>query len=110
MSNNKIDSESADSLARGLQRCTQLHIFRLDYNYSDGESAIILSKGLKYCQSLNTLSLSGNKIGTTDAAHMAVGLKHIHIKKLYLKDNEIYSQHELVDALPHCNIYTDLAL
>ena len=57
-----------------------------------------------------TLSLSGNRIGTTDAARMAVGLKHIHIKKLYLKDNEIYSQHELVDALPHCNIYTDLGL
>ncbi len=110
MSKNEIDSESADGLACGLQRCTQLHILRLDYNNFDGESAIILAEGLKYCQSLKTLSLSGNKIGTTDAARMAERLKHIHIKKLYLKDNEIYSQHELVDALPHCNIYTDLGL
>ncbi len=110
ISNNKIDSGSADGLACGLHRCTQLQSLYLDNNYFDGESAIILAKGLKYCQCLETLSLSGNKIGTTDAARMAVGLKHIHIKKLYLKDNEIYSQHELVNALPHCNIYTDLGL
>ncbi len=110
LSNNKIDSESADGLACGLQRCTQLQSLRLDNNYFDGESAIILAEGLKYCQSLETLSLSGNKIGTADAARMAVGLKHISIKNLYLKDNNIDSQHELVDALPHCNIYTDLGL
>ncbi len=110
MSNNKIDFKSAGILARGLQKCTQLHILHLDYNNFIGESAIILAEGLKYCHSLTTLSLLGNKIGTTDAVRMAVELKHIHIKKLYLKDNEIYSQHELVDALPHCNIYTDLGL
>ncbi len=108
MSKNKIDSESADGLARGLQKCIQLHILCLDYNNFDGESAIILAEGLKYCQSLKTLSLSGNKIGTTDAARMAERLKHIHVKKLYLKANKIYSQHKLVNALPHCNIYTDL--
>ncbi len=110
MSKNKIDPESADGLARGLQRCTQLHILRLDYNNFDGKGAIILAEGLKYCQSLKTLSLSGNKIGTNDAAGMAERLKHITIKNLYLKDNNIDSQHELVDELPHCNIYTDLGL
>ncbi len=108
MSNNKIDSKSAGILARGLQKYTQLHILCLDNNNFDGESAIILAEGLKYCQSLETLSLSGNKIGTNNAARMAERLKHITIKNLYLKDNKIYSQHELVDALPHCNIYTDL--
>ncbi len=110
MSNNKIDSESADGLARGLQRCSQLHILYLDNNYFDRESAIVLAKGLKYCQSLVTLSLSGNKIETTDAAGMAERVKHITIKNLYLKGNNIDSQNELVDALPHCNIYTDLGL
>ena len=89
ISNNSIDSESANSIATMLSHCHNLQKFYIGGNNLGTVGTIEIAKRLQDILSLTELSISSNYIDSEAAAEIAAVLLSVNLQKFYIRGNNL---------------------
>ena len=88
LSNNKIDCDSAKTLAEGIQNCSHLHTLDLSNNKIGSHGVTALTGGLK-CELMQLVNFSHNPIGPDSVASLVSLVKDTRPQRLDLSHNNI---------------------